>query len=394
MAVFSARLHWALAFAVLVIDICLVALTVFMDKMHHVEPPAGGETEMTAAIGWLGVCGAVFIFGCFGILIKTPSVQEANCDCMVFQCYYSFAVAAISMLIWLAAGSSDGLTFNASSFSMGAFFATLWIISQVCAYNAINAIGYAVAPAIWIGVTIGVSFVWGVAVFDNPVHSWPGAVGALALMLVGVCLAAASSAISDRQSQRSARELAQGVSQTDHGALLEASRKSPAAGAAVFGIISACFLGLCNGSLMVSLTCFQHGCAAIGVEAYKGSVLAPLAFLPSLAAGIMVMQPVLFLLYWGRSILAGRMPQFHFSKVAVSGLLTGAFWGMGNFNAMFATVYLGQTIGFPLTQCCLILNGVWGILYYKEIKGALAIGTFVLASIIILAGATLDGMSC
>jgi len=384
------RLHWALAAAVLVVDILLVALTVYMDKAHHVEPPAGGATDASAPIGWLGVFGAVFIFGCFGILIKTPSVQEANCDCMVFQCYYSFAVAAVSMLIWLAAGSSGGLTFTASSFAMGAFFATLWIISQVCGYNAINAIGCAVAPAIWIGVTIGVSFVWGVAVFGNPVHSWPGAVGALSLMFLGVVLAAASSVISDRQAQRAARE----VRTNDDGALLAEGRKSAAAGTAAFGIISACVLGLCNGSLMVSLNCFQNGCSAIGIEAYEGSVLAPLAFLPSLAAGIVVMQPVLFLLYWGRSMLAGKMPQFHFSKVAASGLLTGAFWGMGNFNAMFATVYLGQTIGFPLTQCCLILSGIWGILYYKEIQGAAAISTFAIASVIILAGATLDGISC
>jgi len=306
------------------------------------------------------------------------------------QCYYSFAVAAVSMLIWSVAGSSGGLTFNASSFSMGVFFATLWILSQVFGFNAINAIGYAVAPAIWIGVTICVSFVWGVAVFNNPVHSWPGAVAALTLMLVGVCLAASSSTISDSQEQRRARQ----VSPTDSGVLLAANQKSPGAGMAVFGIISACLCGLCNGSLMVSLTCFQNGCDAIGIRKYEGSVLAPLAILPSLAVGIVVMQPVLFFLYWGRSILAGRRPKFHFSKVAVSGLLTGAFWGMGNFNAMYATVYLQQTIGFPLTQLCLILSGAWGILYYREIKGAKAIGTFVLASVIILAGATLDGMSC
>merc|ERR1719510_1549503 len=97
-------------------------------------------------------------------------------------------------------------------------------------------------------------------------------------------------------------------------------------------------------------------------------------------------------MYWGRAMLRGDMPQFHVSKVGVFGLLTGAFWGMGNFSSMFATVYLGQTIGFPLTQCCLVLNGVWGIIYYKEIVGARAIGTFILASIVVLLGASLDGM--
>ena len=158
------------------------------------------------------------------------------------------------------------------------------------------------------------------------------------------------------------------------------------------GICSACALGVCNGSLMVSLTCFQNGCPTIGVTKFSGGVLAPLAFLPSLSAGILVAQPAMFLLYWSRSMCAGEMPQFHFSKVAIPGLLTGCFWGMGNFNAMFATVYLGQTIGFPLTQCCLILNGLWGILYYQEIVGMAGICTFIFASGLILVGAALDGM--
>merc|ERR550514_688936 len=142
---------------------------------------------------------------------------------------------------------------------------------------------------------------------------------------------------------------------------------------------------------MVSTVCFQNGCDIIGVEKYTGNILAPLAFLPSLAAGILVAQPPLFALYWGRSMASGVMPQFHFQKVALPALLTGLFWGMGNFNSMYATVYLGQTIGFPLTQCCLTINGLWGILYYKEIVGRAAILTFALSSVVILAGATMDG---
>lgn len=78
--------------------------------------------------------------------------------------------------------------------------------------------------------------------------------------------------------------------------------------------------------------------------------------------------------------------------MALPGFITGTFWGMGNFNAMFATVYLGQTIGFPLTQCCLLINGLWGILYYGEIAGALPISLFILASVVIIAGAALDGL--
>merc|ERR1712050_133545 len=141
------------------------------------------------------------------------------------------------------------------------------------------------------------------------------------------------------------------------------------------------------------MSCFQNGCSSIGVPAYVGPVLPALAFLPSLALGIVVAQPLLFVLYFARAFAARQPPAMKASDASLPGFFTGAFWGMGNFSAMFATVYLGQTIGFPLTQCCLILNGLWGILYCREIAGILPIGVFALGSVALLAGAGLDGMS-
>eukprot|EP00930_Biecheleria_cincta_P089169 TRINITY_DN78439_c0_g1_i1.p1 TRINITY_DN78439_c0_g1~~TRINITY_DN78439_c0_g1_i1.p1 ORF type:complete len:410 (+),score=59.76 TRINITY_DN78439_c0_g1_i1:46-1275(+) len=402
---FNPRLHWTLAIIVLLVDIAIVVTVVILDRAAHVPPPEGGATDTSAFVGWLGVLGGIFIFGCYGVLIKTPAVDEAKCDCMVFQSYYSAAVAFTSMLIWLFAASNSGLVFTWSSFFAGVIFSILWISSQALGYNAIQALGYAVAPAIWIGVTIVVSFVWGVVVFANPVKNWVGALCGIACLLLGVVLAATSNRMSRndaRQTQGStARELLSSSTPeatAPHDAECERSvsdtsaENHVASGKKLAGVLSAAALGLCNGSLMAPMTCYQNACPAIGIEKYTGTVLAPLAFLPSLAAGLVVVHPILFFLYWSRSMAKGVMPQFHFSKVAVPGLLTGAFWAMGNFCAMYATVYLGQTIGFPLTQLCLILNGIWGILYYREIVGPSAIGTFILAALVILAGATADGM--
>lgn len=398
MAEINLRLHWTLAIIVLIIDIALVTSTILVDKFDHQKPP--DQPDTSSLIGWLGVFGAIFIFGNYGILIKTPSVVEANCDCMVFQVYFSVAVALVSFVIWALAGSQDGLTFDGSSFSMGLLFAVLWITSQVLGYLAINEVGYAVGPAIWVGVTIVVSFIWGAGVFGNKVHSWFGAIGAIATLLLGVALAAASVLISDKQQREARMQLlaaekvsdAEKAENADNAMVSKEGEESPASsGGFAFGALCAVGLGVCNASIMVPTVCFGNGCDVIGVQPYSGNLLPPLAFLPSLAAGILVAQPLMFGLYWGRSMARGVMPQFHFSKVALPALLTGAFWGMGNFNAMYATVYLGQTIGFPLTQCCLTINGLWGILYYKEIIGRAAICTYALSSLIILIGATMDG---
>jgi glucose uptake protein GlcU len=267
-------------------------------------------------------------------------------------------------------------------------FGVLWIISQGLGFVAISSIGYAVAPAIWIGATIITSFVWGL-IFHNPVKSWIFAILAIVFLLLGVNLSAISSVVSDREGQASviAEDMQGGLS------LVSDGKKEKGTSAFVTGAIAAVLLGLCNGSLMVCMTCFGDGCPSIGVEKYTGTSLPSLAFLPSLALGVLVAQPPLFLGYWARSMRSGRYPEFHVKAVALPGLLTGCYWGLGNFAAMFATVYLGQTIGFPLSQCCLILNGLWGILYYREIRGTKAIATFAAGAVAILVGAAFLGLS-
>mmetsp|Transcript_30847 Transcript_30847/g.98375 ORF Transcript_30847/g.98375 Transcript_30847/m.98375 type:complete len:406 (-) Transcript_30847:112-1329(-) len=403
MAGASSRGTSIVAAVILISDIALVVTTIYLDKAHHVDPPAEGQVNMSAAIGWLGVISAVVIFGNFGILIKTPAVARANVDAMVFQFYYSIAVAFVSALIWAVAGSHAGLTFSGQTFAMGVLFGLLWTANAICSFNGIVILGYSVGSAIWIGTTILVSFVWGTLCFGKHVVSVPGSAAALSLLVAGVCLAAYSSHLSSQRQRRAREQPAMDVQLTSSPDFFdqENNAKPPeegagaggrSAGRVLFGLLSCLSTGLTNGSLMVPMNCFQSGCPSIGISAYTGDVLAPLAFLPSLAAGVLAVYPVCFALYFWRSLASRQFPEFHFAAVSLPGLLTGLFWGMGNFNAMFATVYLGQTIGYPLTQLCLIINGLWGILYFKEVSGALPISLFVLASVIIIGGAALDGM--
>lgn len=319
---------------------------------------------------------------------------EAKVNAMVYQVYFSVSVSATLFLIWLVAASSEPMTFTGSSFSMGILFAVLWISSQISAYEAISRLGYAVGPAVWIGVTICSSFAWGCAAFGNPVKSGPGSALAIFALLSGVCCAAGSSMWSDVLKKQARQRLvaAQALNrEAEEPKEDEDVSDGDSSRRLTLGFTACVFTGLCNGSLMVPMTCFENGCASVGVDAYGGMELAPLAFLPSQSAGVLLVQPIMFVLYFSRQLLAGSSPDFHFKIVALPGLLTGAFWAMGFFNAMWATLYLGQTIGFPLTQLCIVLNGLWGILYYREISGLLPIGLFALGSAVLIVGAVLDG---
>merc|ERR1719446_1021418 len=132
---------------------------------------------------------------------------------------------------------------------MGFLFGVLWITSQVFGYLAITNIGYAVGPAMWVGVTIVISFIWGVAVFNNQVNSWIGALGAIAMLILGVSLAAASSIVSDKHQRQAREQLLDGQKVPDV-ENIEKEGGAEGAGNFVFGALCAAALGLCNGSIM------------------------------------------------------------------------------------------------------------------------------------------------
>jgi len=391
--VLKVRKHWATACLSLAVAAALVVATLLTDKLHHAEPPSGGAVDMSAPVVWVAVCGAVIIFGCVGIMIKTPSVEKADCDCMVFQVYNSAAVVVLSLLFFLA-GSSEAPVLDLSGIALGALAATLWILSRVLFVMAIKGVGLSVSSAVCTGATIFTSFTWGVAAFDGTVKSVPGTICSLCLMVLGICLSAGSSLISDRRSQDRLGEQALMTAAP----VSPVSRSEPSTGKSAarmaWGLACALGMGIGNGTMMVPLTVFQRGSPTLGVRAFDGADLAALAFLPSLAVGVLVAQPLLFLVYWGPAMYRGVWPRFHFASVALPGFVNGAFWCMGNFCAMFTTIYLGQAVGYSLTQLCLVLSGLWGILYFREIQGGVAIATFSLASVVILSGAVLYSLSC
>ena len=290
-------------------------------------------------------------------------------------------------------------------------FALFWVIESLAGYGAIQAIGYATAPAIWAGLTIVVSFVWGVAAFDDGVKSGAGAAGAILLLVVGICLAASTqSSFPGRLRALVARCRGGGhnsgggrsASYEETTALIKDSDdggenggvEHGGGGKFVRGVLLAVCVGFLNGSLMVPMKCFATGC--FGAEKYdpvqNGGDTAGLAFLPYLAVGLAIATPVVFGVYFRawRPGLSARVA-LHAGVAAGPGLLTGCYWAMGNYSAIFATMYLGQAIGYPLTQTAIVVNGLWGIAYYREIRGKYPVGVFYAAVVVIICGAVLDG---
>ena len=137
------------------------------------------------------------------------------------------------------------------------------------------------------------------------------------------------------------------------------------------------FLGLLNGSMLVPMQ-------------YVPPEDQGITYLYSFAIGVIIVTPVIVSIYFGIEYLRKRqVPKFHFKITVLPALLAGLLWNIGNYFSIYATIYLGLAVGFPLTQMALVVAGVWGMLIFKEIKKFSGILQFFLSAFVLLVGAFL-----
>eukprot|EP00929_Paragymnodinium_shiwhaense_P082780 TRINITY_DN43794_c0_g1_i1.p1 TRINITY_DN43794_c0_g1~~TRINITY_DN43794_c0_g1_i1.p1 ORF type:complete len:450 (+),score=82.28 TRINITY_DN43794_c0_g1_i1:133-1350(+) len=124
---------------------------------------------------------------------------------------------------------------------------------------------------------------------------------------------------------------------------------------------------------------------AVGIAAalfngvWGGSNLVPAQYAPyhgvhfqiSFAVGAMAVTVAMLLIYflylklwWGQP-----PPALHLRAMAWPGFISGCLWSLGNFCSLYVLNNLGQGIGNAFLQSSVIVSGLWGILYYKEMTG-------------------------
>ena len=136
------------------------------------------------------------------------------------------------------------------------------------------------------------------------------------------------------------------------------------------GIAAAAINGLWGGTSLVPM----HYAAQAGFAGAR--------YYFSYAAGAMMVNgAVLVLLFAYRLVERGgsfreaqqAMPKWHFRQLWWPGLLSGVLFSVGMFGSIVAVGFLGQGIGNSFVQCKILVSGLWGILYYQEIRGATTI---------------------
>ena len=111
--------------------------------------------------------------------------------------------------------------------------------------------------------------------------------------------------------------------------------------------------------------------------AKKNEGLSGAGYLISYACGAFIVNTLiwvfffLFYLYQTRSIAdtIEALPNWNLEHLWLPGLGAGLLYSIGNFASILAVTYLGQGTGFSFCQMQLFVSGLWGVFFFREIRG-------------------------
>jgi hypothetical protein len=80
------------------------------------------------------------------------------------------------------------------------------------------------------------------------------------------------------------------------------------------------------------------------------------------------------------------MPVWHFSQLSIPGMSAGVLLSIAMFGSVLSVTYLGQGIGNSIVQTKILVSGLWGILWFAEIRGTWIITKWFLSASLTVIG--------
>jgi len=80
------------------------------------------------------------------------------------------------------------------------------------------------------------------------------------------------------------------------------------------------------------------------------------------------------------------VPSLQLSQIGTAGALAGLLYCVGLFGTVFAVTTLGQSIGNSFIQMSMFVSGLWGVLFFHEIKGPRQIMNWFLSAVLAFCG--------
>jgi hypothetical protein len=433
--------------------------------------------------GWAAAFCSMLAFGTFGVPIKSEAARKVDIDPLVFQSYKTFMCFVTS---WLVLLGGEGFVFTPWGIVSGLF----WVPGGVATIYAVKNAGLAIGIGIGSSFIVLVSFIWGIFIFEERVHSKTGASIAIFSMMLGlvgmsyfsspesgtldeqdesVAVAVALTGEDEEDPNLSTRRRQRGVeyrgldtqdsedeedvgglslrqfddklkltertedsgfsdSSSDDGnkdvedddavSIVEAGLSDPSMEHVVLcgikftkrqsGMLAAAFCGIW-GTISCCYCYYDYldgNCRShfLFILFPGGSIMAPMKwcksdtkgthYLLSFSIGSSLITLALWFFRYLYNVAKHKsmvkaytnLPSFHIRTMWLAGGTSGILWSIGNFFSLISVFYLGEGVGYPLVQTSILVSGLWGIFYFKEITGKERISKWLLSSLMTIFG--------
>jgi len=347
----------------------------------------------------------------YPVPMKAPSVMKANVHPVFFQTYKSFWVF-VTGLCFLVSNWLRGQTpvFNFSW--LGVLSAAFWIPAGVCCITAVPRLGMGVTMTLLAGTAATMSFLvfWLVLGENMKVHHLVGRHYYMApVYLVGVVIFMALLVAVPRLEQPGKRHPplvdgppADGPPQSAGKKQTEES-KEETPDTPEFNTVLDRVVGFCAAFMAGACCTIQFGVVNVAKRYVLGSCADSPdecppnvverfdifgSWMASFGIGALGISLAAVCMVWAIESSKGQeYSSFNWKVMWLPGNLAGIAWAVGNVFQLAALTRGGSAVMMPFNQACsLMLTGLWGLLYYKEVKGVLpSLLWFAVAGCLVLA---------
>eukprot|EP00934_Nitzschia_sp_Nitz4_P004285 Nitzschia sp. Nitz4//scaffold33_size148984//5131//8657//NITZ4_002909-RA/size148984-augustus-gene-0.251-mRNA-1//1//CDS//3329548370//4275//frame0 len=355
----------------------------------------------TDACGWMAALVAALAYGSFGVPVK--ATKHIDVHPLVLQSYKTLVVFIMSWGV-IFFGVEVGFT------KWGILSGLLWVVGGTGGIYGIRMAGLAVAVGTWASIMIMVNFIFGIMVFQEPVHDVLGTLASFLLLIVGLIGMSRYSAPPPALSMQTEQDI---LSIDHHEEAAPSTSFAPMEDPTTDQAAQPVQLkrkgsdNTSNGAFYVlfGIPLSKRQCGILGAAmngVFTGGSLVPLHyakeegfgganFIISMASGAFITNCLIWVVIFFYNMASmrlsvldtvGSMPKIYFDQLWLPGSMAGVLLGIAMFGSILAVTYLGQGVGNSLVQTKILVSGLWGIFWYKEITGAGTIAKWFLSATI------------
>ena len=368
----------------------------------------------TDKCGWVAAAVAVVSYGSFGVPIK--ATKDIDVHPLIFQ---SYKTIVMFLTCWLVVLLGVKVEFT----KWGILSGLLWVLGGAGGIYGIRMAGLAIAVGTWASIMIIVNFIFGILIFKEPVHDVMGTLGAFIILIIGLIgmshfsapkkrdhyeqpqlsyadqIDAPLAAVENSSYQAVRLHVRKTVTREDSG---DEEKEVALLTDVLVEEAKEYHLVLFWGRLpLTKRQCGIGGAVINGI--FTGMSLIPLHYakeegfgganyMISFASGAFVSNFMLLSLFFFYNLATMKsasfkdallnMPPWHVRDLWLPGCLAGILLSMAMFSSIMAVTYLGQGVGNSLVQAKILVSGLWGIFWYKEITGASTIINWFISAVL------------